>query len=101
MKSWVGVAASTLISGTVASLAVTAALALRAKKEQKSGLQPIEAASHWLHGEEAGSYRSNDVSHTAVVNAAHHVSALFWAAIFQTWLATLRRSAPVFILRDE
>jgi hypothetical protein len=64
MKSWVDTAAAALISGTAASLAMTAALALLAKKEGKGALQPINSTSHWLHGEQASSVRSLDVSHT-------------------------------------
>ena len=65
MKSWVGTAASAVVSGTAASLAMTVALALLAKNEHKGVLQPINSTSHWLHGEEAGSFRSMDASHTA------------------------------------
>ena len=100
MKSWAGTAASALVSGTAASLAMTVALALLARKEQKSAVQPINSTSHWLHGEEAGSFRSVDLSHTAVGFGTHHVSALFWAAIFETRLANRRQPTAVAILRD-
>src|SRR5215203_3122862 len=100
MKSWVGTAASALVSGTVASLAMTAALALLAKKEGKSALQPINSTSHWLHGEEAGSFKAMDMSHTAVGFGTHHLSALFWAAIFERWLANQPQRTPLLMLRD-
>jgi hypothetical protein len=58
MRSWVDTAAAALISGTAASLAMTAALALLAKKEGKGALQPINSTSHWLHGEQASLTRS-------------------------------------------
>jgi hypothetical protein len=79
MRSWVDTAAAALISGTAASLAMTAALALLAKKEGKGALQPINSTSHWLHGEQASLTRSLDVSHTGLGFGTHHVSALFWA----------------------
>jgi len=66
MNSWIGTAAAALISGTAASLAMTAVLVLLAKKEDKGALQPINSTSHWLHGEQASLTRSLDVSHTAV-----------------------------------
>ena len=49
MKSWVDTAGSALISGTAASFAMTAALALLAKKEDKGALQPIKPVplDHW------------------------------------------------------
>ena len=100
MKSWVDTAASALISGTAASLAMTAALALLAKKEGKGALQPTNSTSHWLHGEEASSIRSLDVSHTGLGYGTHHVSALFWAFIFERWLATRPRRTPLLMLRD-
>jgi hypothetical protein len=96
MKSWVDTAASALISGTAASFAMTAALALLAKKEDKGALQPINSTSHWLHGEEASSVRSLDVSHTG--DGTHHVSALFWAVIFERWLATRPKRTPLLTL---
>ena len=98
MKSWVDTAGSALISGTAASFAMTAALALLAKKEDKGALQPINSTSHWLHGEEASSVRSLDVSHTG--DGTHHVSALFWAVIFERWLATRPKRTPLLTLRD-
>jgi general stress protein 26 len=100
MKSWVGTAASALVSGTVASLAMTAALALLAKKEGKGALQPVNSTSHWLHGEEAGSFRAMDMSHTAVGFGTHHLSAIFWAAIFERWLANQPQRTPLLMLRD-
>src|SRR5215217_7878529 len=100
MKNWVGTAASAVVSGTVASLAMTAALALLAKKEGKGALQPINSTSHWLHGEEAGSFRAMDMSHTAVGFGTHHLSALFWAAIFERWLANQPQRTPLLMLRD-
>jgi hypothetical protein len=100
MKSWVGNAASAVVSGTAASLAMTVALALLAKKEHKGALQPINSTSHWLHGEEAGSFRPMDVSHTAIGFGTHHVAALFWAAIFQAWLANRRESTPLLVMQQ-
>ncbi len=101
MKSWVDTAASALISGTAASLAMTAALALLAKKEGKGALQPTNSTSHWLHGEEASSIRSLDVSHTGLGYGTHYVSALFWAFIFERWLATRPRRNPYSCLETQ
>jgi hypothetical protein len=100
MKRWVDTAAAALISGTAASLAMTAALVLLAKKESKGALQPINSTSHWLHGEQASSVRSLDVSHTGLGFGTHHVSALFWALIFERWLATRPGRTRLLLLRD-
>src|SRR3954449_9923237 len=100
MKRWADAAAAALISGTAASLAMTAALALLAKTEGKGALQPINSTSHWLHAEQAGSVRSLDVSHTGLGFGTHHVSALFWALIFERWLATRPGRTRLLLLRD-
>src|SRR3954464_3368640 len=100
MKTWVDTAAAALISGTAASLAMTAALALLAKKEGKGLLQEMNATSHWLHGKQASSVRSLDVSHTGLGFGTHHVSALFWALIFERWLATRPRRTRLLMLGD-
>jgi hypothetical protein len=100
MKSWVDTAAAALISGTAASLAMTAALALLAKTEGKGALQPINSTSHWLHAEQAGSVRSLDVSHTGLGFGTHHVSALFWALIFERWQAARPGRTLLVTLRD-
>jgi hypothetical protein len=87
MHDWLRVVKSALVSGTVASLTMTAALALLARKEGKGALQPVNSTSHWLHGEQVGSYRGADIPHTAVGYGTHHASALLWAVIFEKWLA--------------
>jgi hypothetical protein len=78
---------SALVTGTIASLVSTTALAALARYEGKSGVQPTNATSHWLHGDEAGRRKSADVAHTAVGYATHHASAVFWALPFELWLA--------------
>ena len=88
------------ISGTVASFTTTAALVLLAKAEGKGALQPTNATSHWLHGEEAGRVRRADAAHTAVGYGTHHASALFWALPFEMWLWARPPKTPLMLLRD-
>jgi hypothetical protein len=73
MRSWVDTAAAALISGTAASRAMTAALALLAKKEGKGALQPINSTSHWLHGEQASLTRSLGVRNTSCRHYSGHL----------------------------
>jgi hypothetical protein len=80
------------MTGAVASLASAAALALLAKAEGKGALQPINATSHWIHGERAASCRELDARHTLVGFATHYASAVFWALPFEFWRA--RRGPP-------
>lgn len=91
---------SAVVSGTVASLATTAALALLAKAESKGALQPTNSTSHWLHGDQAGSVRQADAAHTLVGYGTHHASAVFWAVPFEAWLASRPPRAPLLVLRD-
>jgi hypothetical protein len=78
---------SGLVTGTVASVVSTTALASLAKAEGKRASRPTNSTSHWLHGENAGSYQGIDVAHSGVGLATHHASALFWALPFEAWLA--------------
>lgn len=77
---------ATMICGTLASLVSTGALALLARAEGRSALQPINAVSHWLHGPEAGEVTEADLAHTGVGFATQHASAMFWAAPYAWWL---------------
>jgi len=91
---------SALLTGTVASLATTAALALLAKTEGKRAPQPTNSTSHWLHGESAGNVRRVDAAHTAVGYLTHHASAIFWALLFEAWLADRPRRSPARMLAN-
>jgi hypothetical protein len=73
-----------IVTGSIASAVSTAVLGLLAKVEQKDPVQPINATTHWLHGEEAGAITAIDVKHTATGYATHHAATVFWAALFET-----------------
>ena len=77
---------SALVTGTVASIVSTVALAALARSEGKSGVQPTNSTSHWLHGDEAARRKNADIAHTSVGYATHHASAVFWALPFEAWL---------------
>jgi hypothetical protein len=100
MHAWTDAGRSALVTGTIASIATTAALALLARAEGKRALQPTNATSHWLHGEGAGRVRRADLAHTLVGYLTHHASAIFWALPFQRWLAGRPPRPPEIILRD-
>jgi hypothetical protein len=91
---------SALITGTAASVASTAAPALLAQAEGKSAFQPMNATSHWLHGDSAASHRRPDAAHTLVGYATHHASTLFWAVPFEAWLAFRPPRTTAELLRD-
>ena len=53
MKRWLRIGVSAMVTGTAASVVSSAALALIAQTEGKSAFQPMDAISHWLHGDRA------------------------------------------------
>jgi hypothetical protein len=88
-----------LVTGTVAGLASAAALALLAKAEGKGALQPVNATSHWLHGDNAAACDRLDARHTLVGFATHYASAVFWALPYEFWRARRRPPAAGTRLR--
>lgn len=88
--------ARALVSGTVASLATTVALALFSRAAGRPAVAPVNATSHWLHGDDAARRPGPDVGRTLVGYATHHASSIFWAYLFER-LAGLRGrpGAPV------
>jgi hypothetical protein len=97
---WKEAGAAAIVSGTVASLATTAALAALAMAEGKGPLRPTNSTSHWLHGEAAGAVRRADSAHTLVGYGTHHASAIFWAFFLERWLADRPPRPPLILLRD-
>ncbi|PPD46240.1 MAG: hypothetical protein CTY15_02425 [Methylocystis sp.] len=97
---WSQVGLSAVVTGTVATLVSTAALAALAKMEGKGALQPTNATSHWLNGDEAANVELPDAGHTAVGFLTHHASAILWAAPFEAWLAANPPRSLGVLLRD-
>jgi hypothetical protein len=73
-------------SGALGSLASALAAAGAARVEGQGALQPVNATSHWLHGQRAGRVRRIDAAHTGVGLLTHCASALFWAVPYSVWL---------------
>jgi hypothetical protein len=100
MTSFAQTAASAAVTGTVAGIATTAAVAMLAKAEGHDAVQPTNATSHWLHGDRAGTVRHADAAHTGVGFATNHASAVFWALPFEAWLASQPPRSGMTLLRD-
>ena len=100
MKSGPSIAVSAIISGTVASLVSSAALAGLAKAEGKRAVQPLNATSHWLHGEQAGQTRQADIAHTAIGYATHHGASIFWACLFELMRARRIQPSAADVVKD-
>lgn len=100
MTRIVETAALAVITGTIASVVTTGALAGLAVLEGRGVSQPTNSTSHWLYGEEAGRVEDADAAHTLVGYTTHHLSAIFWALPFEAWLARRPESTPLALLRD-
>lgn len=72
-----------LMSGTAATLATSAVLAVLARAESKSPVQPMNATSHWYWGRAAGDVREVDLPHTALGAMTHYAASLLWAGVFE------------------
>jgi hypothetical protein len=95
MSDWIRTLRSAFVSGTAASITSTIALALVARAEGKAASQPINATSHWLNGNDAGSFKGVDIAHTAVGYATHHAANVFWAVLFEWWIGERRPLPPL------
>ncbi len=91
---------SSAVSGTAASAVSAAVLSFLAKLEGASPVQPINATSHWLHGERAGAIKEVDGEHTAVGLATHQGACVFWATLFETIRSAKPDARPAIIARD-
>jgi hypothetical protein len=88
------VLARALASGSVAGLITTAVLALRGRREAGSGVAPINATSHVLWGDEAGTTDAVDVKHTLPGLLINSGAGVFWALMHELLLERLPRRGP-------
>lgn len=101
MIDWSRTIRAALVSGSCASVGSTIGLAVAARREGRWAVQPLNATSHWLNGDGAAAVDVVDWRHTGVGYATNHAASVFWAAIFEAWLAWRGEPAgPVAIVRD-
>lgn len=79
----------TLLTGTVAAVATTVALAVLGRMECGAGAAPINAVSHMLWGEEARTDKV-DLRHTLVGASLHASAVLGWAGFHELLLSRSR-----------
>jgi hypothetical protein len=91
---------NSLVSGSIAGAVTAAVLAVLAKAEGASPVQPINATSHWLHGDEAGRVREVDARHTGTGLATHQGACFLWAALFETLRTASPEAGPARIAGD-
>lgn len=71
-----------LLSGSLASVMSTVALALEGRRETGSAAAATNATSHWLWREEAFSRDELDLQHTLTGYLIHHGTSVFWATLY-------------------
>jgi hypothetical protein len=89
VKNWIEAACAGVLSGSIASLTSSAALAACGECENGSAPAPTNAISHWLWGERAARQDGASLRYTLVGYAIHHVSASFWAVLYEKWFGSL------------
>lgn len=82
MKNARSLATVALAAGTAASLASLFALMVHSQRSRHTPWQMINAPSHWVHGQEALRQRQLSGQHTLLGFAIHHLSSLWWAAVY-------------------
>ena len=76
----------TLVAGVSGALASTAMLAVAARREGHGAGRPLNATSHWLHGDAVARRDGIDAAHTGVGLGTHVAATLFWASLFELWM---------------
>jgi hypothetical protein len=82
MTPWTSALREAAVSGTLASLFSSAALALAGSRQAPTPAAPTNATSQWLWGQrEALAADRPDLRHTVAGYAIHHFAATFWAVL--------------------
>ncbi len=89
-----------LLSGSLASITAALTLAAASKREGQVAAAPLNATSHWLHGDSAAAFRGVDWPHTGVGYATHHSATLMWAGLFEGLRQSSSRADLGAIVRD-
>lgn len=89
-RAWRSAIAGALVSGSVAAVASTSALATLGKAETGSPFAPTNATSRWLWGDRAARHDGPSVRHTLAGYAIHHVASVFWAVFYERWFGERR-----------
>jgi hypothetical protein len=83
---WITVARRAIVSGSIASILSTAALAACGRLENGAAAGPVNGPSQWLWGRGAARVRGPSVRHTLIGHAVHHFCACGWALLHERLL---------------
>jgi hypothetical protein len=70
------------ITGSLASILSTAVLAIAGARQNRSAVAPINAASHWIWGDESLHEDGATLRHTLLGYLTQHAASIFWAALY-------------------
>jgi formate-dependent nitrite reductase membrane component NrfD len=70
------------VTGSLAGILSTAVLALAGARQNRSAAAPINAASHWIWGEESLREDRPTLRHTLLGYLTQHAASIFWAALY-------------------
>lgn len=71
------------VSGSIASITSTAALALCGEVEDGAPSGPINGPSQWLWGQPEAYTKGTTWRHTATGYAIHHAMSMLWASVYE------------------
>src|SRR5687768_3261239 len=77
-----------LVSGTVAGLATAVTAALAGRKDAASYAAPLNATSHVVWGDTAALQDRASLKYTLTGFLLNHAATIFWASIYEKWLAS-------------
>jgi hypothetical protein len=96
----VNTAQHALKEGLLAAALSGGSMAVRGKADSGSAVAPVNAPSHWVHGQEAVHREDVTASHTLLGAAIHTASALLWAGLYETLQARRKRRTVAGALVD-
>jgi hypothetical protein len=98
-KTWKSAVKRATVSGAVASVLSTAALAMCGRLERGDTSGPVNGPSQWIFGRRAAYERGPSVRHTIVGYAVHHVAATGWSLLYEMWRGRSRDSMNARLAR--
>jgi hypothetical protein len=88
------------ITGSVASVVSSVALAALSRIETGHPLAAVNATSHWLWSGESFRQNGPSIRHTVVGYAIHHVASMFWGVVAERLFAESTCRPATRVLRN-
>ena len=95
MPTWTQALREGAISGSVASILSTVALALAGRRENGTCAAPVNAISHWVWDRPALREDGTSARHTLIGYLIHHGASIWWGTLHaRAWGARARAKRP-------